>query len=173
MSLQVDGTTDTIRDTNLNEIVKLTGIASAVNQPELKNSIAASPVEVAASGDDTNIDIRFSAKGTGGIQLNSPLKGAANPIKIKTVTRAMADANQTLGATDYDAFLVETTGALTAGRDLILPLVAGALYIVYNNCTGFAVTFKASSGTGIAVAVAKHAMIRCDGTNYLRVTGDA
>lgn len=88
------------------------------------------------------------------------------------VAVAMADANQTLSQAQYSHRTIESTGALTAGRNVILPAIDGAEWVCVNSTTGgFAVTFK-TGGTGIAVAAGKTAILRCDGTNILRVTAD-
>lgn len=68
---------------------------------------------------------------------------------------------------------LELTGLLTASINLILPLYAGAEYVIFNNTTGaFTLTVKGASGTGIAVGQGKTAILRSNGTNYLRVTAD-
>lgn len=90
------------------------------------------------------------------------------------VSKAMADANQTLTTSEAENQIVIATGALTAGRNLTIPHNPGRLYVIYNSTTGgFAVTVIGPTGTGIAIAATKHAIVRSDGTNYLRVTADA
>ena len=86
-------------------------------------------------------------------------------------TQAMADANQTITQTLALCDSLITTGALTAQRNLVVPLVRRA-YAVRNNCTGFGVQVIGASGTGIVIGVGKCAMVECDGTNVLRVTAD-
>lgn len=85
---------------------------------------------------------------------------------------AMADANKTL---TYEQAMCESmalTGALTALRDVIVPLVNRS-WIVFANVTGgFGVRVIGASGTGITVADGKRAIVECDGTNVVRVTAD-
>jgi hypothetical protein len=89
------------------------------------------------------------------------------------VSKAMADSNQTLTTAEAENGIVIATGAMTAGRNLTVPHNPGRLYVVYNNTTGgFAVTVVGPTGTGIAIAATKHAIVRSDGTNYVRVTAD-
>jgi hypothetical protein len=88
---------------------------------------------------------------------------------------AVTDADVTL--TDAQAqsgdIITLITGTYTAGRNVILPTVKGLQFTVANLQLGaFAATFKTAAGTGIAVAQNKTAIIRCDGTNYVRVTAD-
>lgn len=86
-----------------------------------------------------------------------------------------ADANQTLSLSEYECPIIDVVSGftLTATRDLIFPLKDGAWYTVTNEATGAqSIVCKASSGTGVTIATGKSAMIRCDGTNYRRVTAD-
>lgn len=88
------------------------------------------------------------------------------------VTLAMADANKTLSYQEAICESVELTGALTALRDVIVPLVPRN-WIVYANVTGgFGVRVIGASGTGITVADGKRAIVECDGTNVVRITAD-
>lgn len=86
-------------------------------------------------------------------------------------TQAMADANQTITQDLALCNTLITTGALTAQRNLVVPLVRRA-WSVRNNCTGFGVQVIGASGTGIVIGVGKVAVVECDGTNVLRVTAD-
>lgn len=87
-------------------------------------------------------------------------------------SRAMADANQTLTQAEALCERVTTTGALTAQRNLVVPLVRRS-WTVRNACTGgFGVQVIGASGTGTVVASGKVAIVECDGTNVLRVTAD-
>jgi hypothetical protein len=91
------------------------------------------------------------------------------------VNVAVTDADTTLTTAQAQSgdIIVIDTGTYTAGRNVILPTVKGLQFTVFNNQGGaFAATFKTASGTGVAVAQTKTAIIRCDGTNYVRVTAD-
>lgn len=88
-------------------------------------------------------------------------------------SKALADANTTL--TGEEAFYRELklTGALTAGRNVVVPTVNGAWWLVWNATTGgFATTIKTAAGAGIAVSNGTVAIVYCDGTDILRMTGD-
>lgn len=86
-------------------------------------------------------------------------------------TQAMADANQTITQALALCDSLVTTGALTAQRNLVVPLVRRA-WTVRNSCTGFGVQVIGASGTGIVVGVGKCAVVECDGTNVLRISAD-
>lgn len=85
---------------------------------------------------------------------------------------AMADANKTLTYEQAMAESMELTGALTALRDVIVPLVPRAWTVFANTTGGFGVRIIGATGTGITVADGKRAIVECDGTNVVRVTAD-
>lgn len=89
------------------------------------------------------------------------------------VSIAMADANKTATYEQGMADSITLTGALTALRDLVVPLVPRAWTIYANTTGGFGVRVIGASGTGITVADGKRAIVECDGTNVVRVTADA
>ena len=60
-----------INDTNGNELIKLTSTSSAVNEITVTNAIASSAPGISATGNDTNIDLNLSSKGSGKIVLSS------------------------------------------------------------------------------------------------------
>lgn len=86
-------------------------------------------------------------------------------------TQAMADANQTLTQAQALCDTLVTTGALTATRNLVVPLVRRK-WTVRNTCTGGSIQVIGASGTGITIATVKTAIVECDGTNVLRITAD-
>lgn len=87
-------------------------------------------------------------------------------------TLAMADANQTLTYGQAMAESMELTGALTALRNVVVPLVPRAWTVFANTSGGFGVQVIGATGTGITVADGKRAIVECDGTNVVRVTAD-
>ena len=58
-----------IADANGNELIMLQTASSAVNQLEVTNAASGSSVVVGASGDDSNIDIDITPKGTGEVNI--------------------------------------------------------------------------------------------------------
>ena len=70
-----------------------------------------------------------------------------------------------------DGVTLTFTGTLTATRDIVVPLVGKKQWTVYNG-TGQSLRFIGASGTGITVATGKHAIVRSDGTNIVRVMAD-
>jgi hypothetical protein len=88
------------------------------------------------------------------------------------VSIALSDANYTLSAAEYRRKVVKLTGTLSATRNLVLPTVAGAIFIIDNQTTQSLVV-KTNAGTGPTIATTKRATLYCDGTDYIRVTADA
>ena len=52
-------------DVNDNEILTFSATSSAVNEITLVNAATATPVEIRATGDDTDVDVQFTPKGAG------------------------------------------------------------------------------------------------------------
>lgn len=83
-----------------------------------------------------------------------------------------ADADMTVSAQVYSANVFRVANsALTTGRNVIMPPIRGSYQVI--NGTGFTLTFKASTGTGVAVAAGLGATIAFDGTNFIRLTADS
>lgn len=85
---------------------------------------------------------------------------------------AMADANKTLTYEQAMSESMELTGALTALRDVVVPLVARDYKVFANTTGGFGVRIIGASGTGVTIADGKRATVECDGTNVVRMTPD-
>lgn len=89
-------------------------------------------------------------------------------------------ADVTLTADEAANGVLVLTGVLTGSISLIVPLTAsvGGLtvnprWVVYNGTSGaFTLTVKGATGTGIVVGQGKHAMVRSDSVNVVRVTAD-
>jgi hypothetical protein len=60
-----------INDTNGNELLKVTATASAVNELTLANAATGSGPTLSSTGDDTNIDINITPKGTGEVNITN------------------------------------------------------------------------------------------------------
>ena len=88
-----------------------------------------------------------------------------------TLAKALSDANTTLNQPEAANSTLAFTGTLTATRDVVVPLVGKRQWTVYNG-TGQSLRFIGASGKGITVATLKHALVRSDGTNIVRVTAD-
>lgn len=137
-------------------------------------------VECSRAGVVTKNVIGFTA---GAIPLYTVVTGASTvtsytdhrtawfPIAGRLV-KAMANANQTLSAAEARCQILEATGALTALRDLIVPLGAQQWTVFANVTGGFGVRVIGASGTGITIADGKRAIVYADGTNVVRVTAD-
>lgn len=81
-------------------------------------------------------------------------------------------ANVTLTRAQAANDILEFTGALTANIQVIVPLAVDE-WIVLNNTSGaFTLTVIGATGTGIAIAQGKRAIVYSDGTNLNRVTPD-
>ena len=85
-------------------------------------------------------------------------------------TLAMADSNQTLTYEQAMCESMELTGALTALRDLVLPLVERDWKIFVNTTGGYGVRIKGASGTLTHIPDGARAVVECDGTDVMLVS---
>lgn len=64
---------NSIQDASGNEVIKTPATSSAVNEITVTNASTTNSPTISATGDDTNIDLKLSPKGTGSIVVTSPL----------------------------------------------------------------------------------------------------
>ena len=114
--------------------------------------------------------------GTWGTTTNTNLGTLLEQAISGYVTQAITDGADTTitipnGTTGVARnMFIECTGALTAGRNLIVP-ANKKLYFIYNNTTGgFAVTVKVSGQTGVSVANGKKVLLVSNGTDIVLAT---
>ena len=75
-----------IQDQFGNEVIKISSTSSAVNEISVTNNITGNNPVISATGDDTNIGINITTKGTGSVKLSKVALGAvsvntgANPV---------------------------------------------------------------------------------------------
>ena len=60
-----------IKDTNGNEVIKTPATASAVNEVTVTNAATGNAPEISATGDDTNIGLKLTPKGTGKVEVTA------------------------------------------------------------------------------------------------------
>lgn len=82
-----------------------------------------------------------------------------------------SDADMTMLLPYYSSAIVRiTNGSLTIGRNVIMPSIRKEYTVI--NATAQTLTFKAATGTGIAIATGKTAKLFWNGTNMIRLTAD-
>jgi len=113
-----------------------------------------------------------SAKLEANIALAAPVITEANIVETEaTHDYAAGVVDWTLSAAELKKGVISATNASGAVNALATP-TSGRFYTVYNT-TGQALTFKASGQTGVTIASTKTAIVRGNGTDFLRVTLDA
>lgn len=95
---------------------------------------------------------------------------------LSEFTKTMTDADYTLSTSttpqEWQYGILNFSGTLTANRNIVCPVNKKGYILVNNTTGGFSLTLKTPSGTGIAVANGKTAILRTDGTNVVRITAD-
>lgn len=75
----IDGFFGTVFDINSNELISFTPVASAVNYVDFANAVSGNNPGIAGKGDDTNVWLKLSGQGAGGVYSDKPFsfsKGA-------------------------------------------------------------------------------------------------
>ena len=105
------------QDSNGNETLILATAASAVNQATITASATGADVTIAATGDDTNIDIDIQSKGSGSVLVNgSAIQSGYSLESTKDLTNGGAD----------DLTEVEWTGIAAGTVMMRMPISAGS-----------------------------------------------
>lgn len=148
-SYSLDGLSS-IKDTNSNEYLTFSQVASAVNQLTMTNAATGNAPTLSASGDDTDIDINITPKGAGKINLLIGVDNDASGFKHARVTTGsvaagttalvtitwttpFADANYTVNASVVEA----TTSSLSLSVVHVESITASAVTVrVLNNSVG-------------------------------------
>lgn len=131
-----------VNDTNGNELLKVTATASAVNELTLANAATGNGPTLSSTGDDTNIDINITPKGTGEVNVTN-IDVLSGKVPFSTITsRAYASfsdvtdqTGSTTAATAVKFGTTEVTGAgitmVTDGSNLTrLTFAAAGTYMV-------------------------------------------
>ena len=138
---------DEINDNNGNEEIIFTTTTSAVNELTIANAATGNAPEIAATGDDTDIDLRLNTKGTGGVVFNA---GAVATPSITTT----GDTN---------------TGIFFSAADTI-DFAEGGVATGQFDSSG---NFKFNSGFGsVATAYGCRAWVNFNGTGTVAIRED-
>lgn len=75
-----------IADSNNNELISFTTVASAVNQVDISNAVTGSGPNISAIGGDANIDITLTPKGAGNVVAAGPMAFADGSASTPSIT---------------------------------------------------------------------------------------
>jgi hypothetical protein len=142
-----------LNDSNGNELFKVAATGSAVNELTVTNAITGNGPTLSATGDDTNVDLNFSTKGTGKIKglvnnLYNPYKFAvyrnasftfsSADAKVQFETEEFDTSNNYDNATNY-RFTAPIAGFYNLQAEVSCTAVSGGQYVVslYKNGSSF------------------------------------
>lgn len=130
-----------VLDSNQNEILEFDAVASAVNFVRVTNSVTTANPILSGQGDDTNVGLTLSSKGTGDVRIYAGdaareiliCVNTASAVNEVTVTPSATGVNPSLGATGDDTnigliLLGKGTGAIVVnnGTDPVQISMLGA-----------------------------------------------
>ena len=132
------------------ELIKFLETASAVNEITITNADTTNAPEISATGDDTNIDLKLTPKGSGNLILDGikfpNADGTADQILKTDGSGNLSFADASGGGLSWQS--VQTTG-FTAS--------AGNAYPCNTTSTGFTVTLPATPSSGDQVQLVDYA----------------
>jgi len=105
-----------IADENSNEQISFATTASAVNEITVTNAATGNAPQVSATGDDTNVNLKFAGKGTGAVELASDIQinGTTNNWTIEVD----ADDHLIFKYNGTAVFALQDNGAIIAADDI-------------------------------------------------------
>ena len=138
-----------------NEALVLTKTSSAVNHIGIKNSATTNGPIVEALGTDTNIDVQLTAKGTGGVKLNSP--------QILT-----QETKSTAGAISNTVPFTEFTSGTAKANSLADGASIGQMKTLVVSGAGTVTLTPANFGPGTTLTLEQNesAVLIWEGTNW-------
>lgn len=138
------------------ELTIFLNVASAVNQLSVSPAATGGAVLLAATGDDTNISLRLTAKGTGVIQTTQPL--------VEEMTQTAVTDTATLTIAQLLTKVID--GTPTAGATYTLPTAANLVGGIANAQVGDSFQFYVNNKSGGAntITMAAGAGGTADGT---------
>ena len=135
-----------ILDTNGNELALLTATGSAINEFTIANAATGAGPTISSTGDDTNIDINITPKGSGDVVLagDTVKVGDSGAAAILTSNGAGTLTVTTGGASDL---VLSTNSGTNSGTVTITDAANGDITISPNG-TGIAKAVDAADATG-------------------------
>lgn len=97
-----------------------------------------------------------------------PVRANAVAVSITVSAGANTPTKEKLGSQ-----VIVCTGAIASAATLVLPLTAGAVYVVHNNTTGAgALTVIGATGSGVTIPQTVGYYVYTDGTNFYGASAD-
>ena len=103
----------TLNDSNGNEILDLNSVGSAVNYLQITNSATGNATLLNALGDDTNIDITLTPKGSGVVNITGNINVSGTSTTINSTTLDVDDKNITMGSVASPSDTTADGGGIT------------------------------------------------------------
>ena len=149
-----------IEDDSNNEYVKFVKTATAVNEVSVTNAAASGAPEISATGDDTNIDLKLTPKGSGNLILDGisfpNADGSADQILTTNGSGVLSFVDNS-GGTDWQAVITADPANAVAGQG----------YFANTTSAAFTITLPTAATIGDEISIIDYA--GTFGTNNLTV----
>ena len=131
-----------INDTNGNELLKVTATGSAVNELTLANAATGNAPTLSATGDDTNIGINITPKGSGVVTISNLAVTTIDATNIEVTNIKAKDGTAA-------ASIADSTGIVTVTAAPVMSALTASQAVF--TTAGKALTSNAITGTGNVV----------------------
>ena len=156
----VESASSDILDSNGNEILKFVGVASAVNEFTMTNAATTNKPILASTGDDTNVGMSITSKGSGTLLIDA---GATGTVDIGTTSTGAINLRRATAVTGA----LTTTTSITASTSIT---ATTALNIAATASTNF---LPVGMVIWSAITAVPQGWLECDGSAISRTTYSA
>ena len=166
-----------ITDANGNELIKFPStVASAINELQVTNAAAGDPVDLAATGGDTDINLQLTPKGAGLVVANGPLQVRDSVAVTATTgggTTGLIPAGSTFVVVTSDSADKQISLPAASVGDVITILVGSTACELISAVAAHKVN-EVTVGATNELALTAEALYTCryTKTNYWIVTGE-
>lgn len=146
-----------INDANGNELLKFTNVASATNELTVTNAATGNKPQVAATGGDTNVTLKFTGKGTGSVE--------AQKLAITSSTITSSGAASTTAG-----YIIINSGTAIA-VSVADGTVVGETKILSNKGVGTATVTPTNYALGTSITMVQYTAVTLiwDGSNWYSI----
>jgi hypothetical protein len=140
-----------VLDSSNNEFIKFVKTSVAVNEITLTNQAAGAAPSIAATGDDTNIDLTLTSKGTGIVNVGSTGTATASAGAATCSHQRGIVTSESLTTAQNAAYTLTVTNTKVAATDIVLCSVHNG-----TNTQGTCVVESVTPGSGSFVVIVRN-----------------
>lgn len=153
-------------DSNMNQWVRFVTTPSAVNEVTVTNAATGVSPSISATGNDTNIDLQLTSKGTGIVNLGASATATATGGAATSNNQRVVVTSESLTTAAGSAYTLTLTNSKISASDIVMVSVANG-----TNTQGLLHVTRVTPGAGsVAIVINNiHASQALNGTIVISV----